>query len=67
MLLTPEQYGTLNGTEDHHTRGIAPIWARLWDIPVNGQKGKVGVPYKIDPEFSNQQREKILNGMKEER
>ena len=65
MLLTLEQYEILKGTSEHQKRGIAPTYANLWDIPVNGEVGKVGVPYKMDPRFSEQQKQKILTGMQE--
>ena len=67
MLLTLEQYEILKGTSEHQKRGIAPMYAKLWDIRifVNGGVGKVGVPYKMDPRFSDQQKQKILTGMQE--
>ena len=60
-MLTQKQFDMLTG----NYRGISPIWAGLWDIPVNGEPGKVGVPYLIHPNFSNPQKDKILKGMEE--
>ena len=65
MILTQEQYNMLTGSDEYHTRGISPIWARRWDFPVDGQPGKIGVPYMIDSNFTDAQKEKILKGMEE--
>ena len=43
MLLTHEQIDIINGKKDPENRGISPTWAPLWNYPVPGQPGMVGV------------------------
>lgn len=60
MMLTQQQLDALNGI-----RGIAPTWAKLWNDTVQGEPGKVGVPYSLSDNFTEQQKQKILDGMLE--
>ena len=67
MIMTGEQVRSFNGTGEFYknVRGIAPDWAKLWNISVYGEPGKVGVPYMLSPKFTDPQKEKFLKAMQE--
>ena len=59
-MFPPQQWALMN-----NARGVAITHTALWDETVDGEPGKIGVPYKINDTFTSQQKKRILAGMKE--
>jgi hypothetical protein len=67
MGLTKKQFTILYDPRKVYRRSIAKKaeFAPLWNEPVHGQPGKVGVPYMISDNFTDAQKEKFLPAVKE--
>ena len=59
-MFPPQQWALMN-----NARGVAITDVELWDGKVDGEPGKIGIPYKINDTFTSQQKQRILAGMKE--
>ena len=66
IILTPEQIEILQGQQDAEDRGIATVWAPLWDYKDESQPGMVIIPYRIkNDSFTSTHKELIRQALRD--